>query len=114
MPTSRYPNTEIMNTKSPLLLAVSILSLALTAALPILAADENQSFRGAAQSADGSVLTVSGGGETHKFQVSRSTKVLDSEGKATDLAHALNQSVEVTYSGKKEPYSAITVQCLEQ
>jgi hypothetical protein len=103
-----------MNMKSPLLLAISILSLVVATALPIRAEDENQTFRGAGQSADGSVLTVSGGGETHKFQVGRSTKILDSEGKATNLAHALNQSVEVTYSGKKEPYSAITVQCLEQ
>jgi hypothetical protein len=77
-------------------------------------AQNAQSFRGAGQSVSGSVLTVSGGGETHRFQVSASTKILDSNGKPTKLAHALNQSVEVTYTGKKEPFNAVKVECLEQ
>jgi hypothetical protein len=77
-------------------------------------AQNAETFRGAGQSVSGSVLTVSGGGETHRFQVTGSTKIVDSNGKPTQLAHALNQSVEVTYTGKKEPFNALKVECLEQ
>jgi hypothetical protein len=91
----------------------SVVAASLVAICSLLAQGA-QSFRGSGQSVSGSVLTVSGGGETHKFQVSGSTKIVDSNGKKTDLSHALNQSVEVNYTGKKEPYHATSIQCLEQ
>jgi hypothetical protein len=77
-------------------------------------AQGSETFRGAAQSVSGGVLTVSGGGETHKFQISGSTKITGPDGKSTNVSRVLNQSVEVTYSGKKEPYRAMSVQALEE
>ena len=92
--------------------AVTFGSILLTVS-PMLAQD-GQTFRGAAKSVNGSVLTVSGGDETHRFQISSSTKITGPDGKSTTISNCLNQSVEVTYSGNKEPYRAISVEALEQ
>ena len=99
--------------KNKTALLVAVLFTAAFGILPLFG-DNTESFRGMGKSVSGSVLTVSGGGETHKFQVSGSTKIVDPNGKATQLSNALNQSVEVTYTGAKEPYRAIKVECLEQ
>src|SRR3954447_13404255 len=63
---------------------------------------------------NGSVLTVTGGDETHRFQVSGSTKITGPGGKRSPINDCLNQSVEVSYIGDKEPYRAISVEALEQ
>jgi hypothetical protein len=70
------------------------------------------------------VLTVGAGpnNEKHSFRiVCGETKILDPQGKpVTDktcgnVAQALNQSVKVIYvKGDREPFRAISVQCLEQ
>jgi hypothetical protein len=86
----------------------------LSIAVSLVLAQGGGTFRGAAKTVNGSVLTVSGGGETHHFQVSGSTKITGPDGKRSDISKCLNQSVEVTYSGNKEPYRAISVQALEQ
>lgn len=99
--------------KTLLLVGAATLSSVLIAVSPMLA-QNGQTFRGAAQSMNGSILTVSGGDETHRFQISGSTKITGPGGKRSTIADCLNQSVQVTYSGNKEPYQAISVEALEE
>jgi hypothetical protein len=101
-----------MKISSSYLIITAVLFTAIAAVSPVLA--QGQTFRGMAQSASGSVLTVSGGGETHRFAISSSTKITGPDGKPVSISHVLNQSVEVTYSGNKEPYPATSVEALEQ
>ncbi len=93
---------------------VAVLLSSIIAITAVHAQGEQTTFRGAAQSVTGGVLTVSGGGETHRFQITGSTKITGPGGKSTSISKCLNQSVEVTYSGSKEPYRAISVAALEQ
>jgi hypothetical protein len=98
--------------KTLLLVGTTAVAGLLIAISPVLA-QGGQTFRGMAESASGSVLTVSGGGETHRFTISGSTKITGPGGKRSTIKDCLNQSVEVTYSGNKEPYRAISVEALE-
>jgi hypothetical protein len=100
--------------KSSLFAAIVAVLLSSIIAITAVHAQGGQTFRGAAQSVSGGVLTVSGGGETHRFQITGSTKITGPSGKSTSISNCLNQSVEVTYSGNKEPYHAISVAALEQ
>ena len=98
--------------KTLLLVGTATVAGLVIAISPVLA-QGGQTFRGMAQNAKGSVLTVSGGGETHRFQISGSTKITGPDGKHSTIKDCLNQSVEVTYSGNKEPYQATSIEALE-
>ena len=54
-----------------------------------------------------------GGDETHRFQISGSRKITGPGGKRATIKDCLNQSVEVTYGGNKEPYRATSIEALE-
>jgi hypothetical protein len=99
-------------TKSSCLILAAVLFTAITGVSPVLA--QGHTFRGAAQSVAGPILTVSGGGETHRFMVTRATRVTGADGKPTSISQCLNRSVQVMYIGNREPYHAISVRALEQ
>jgi len=99
--------------KTLLLVGAGAVAGLLIAISPVLA-QGGQTFRGMGKSMNGSVLTVTGGDETHRFQISGSTKITGPGGKRSTIKDCLNQSVEVTYSGDKEPYRALSVEALEQ
>jgi hypothetical protein len=113
------------------LLPLLVVGIATIVPLPVRAEDnaKTATFRGAGVTLEAPgakihdyVLVVEGDpGVKHSFRIDReTTKILDPNDKVlkdswTAVSAALNQSVEVTYTpGKTEPYSAITVKCLEQ
>ncbi len=109
--------------KTLFLVGAATAATMLIAISPVLA-QGGQTFRGMAESASkvkqttdaegiGLVLTVSGGGETHRFWIIPSTKVTGPGGKRSTIKDCLNQSVEVSYTGNKEPYRAVSVEALE-
>jgi hypothetical protein len=117
-------------------ITASVLAMLAFSSGRITAADEEQTFLGSGrvycennwQKVSGSMLRVYGYGldtyvpkenvVTHMFkmfQITGSTKILDSNGKATDVDHSARcDTLEVTYTGKKEPYLAVKVECLTE
>jgi hypothetical protein len=104
--------------KTLFLLGTATIAGVLIAISPVLAQD-GQTFRGVVKSSKGElpfqvmVLTVTGGGETHEFEISGSTKITGPYAKRATINHWRNQSVEVTYSGDKEPYRATSIEALK-
>jgi hypothetical protein len=117
-------------------ITASVLAMLAFSSGRITAADEEQTFLGSGrvyyennwQKVSGSMLRVYGyGADTYDpqknevihmfkmFQVTGSTNILDSNGKATDVDHSARcGTLEVTYTGKKEPYLAVKVECLTE
>jgi len=113
-------------------ITASVLAMLAFSSGRITAADEEQTFLGSGrvhyennwQKVPGSMLRVYGYVVANcgldrcdqmfkMFQITNSTSILDSNGKATDPGHSARcDSLEVTYTGKKEPYVAVKVECL--
>lgn len=101
--------------KTLLLVGAAAVAAVLIAISPVLA-DILRHFRGTPSLDDyGKVLTVTGGGETHRFLVSKvSTDWLDFAGNNSDMVQCLRSAkvVEVSYRFYRgEPWDAVSVQC---